>query len=73
MMRVSLVPFCLFLNLLNPTDGLHIASFNIRIFGVTKFGNQEVVNILAQVSFKLAALQLCGAARVSSTNSILLA
>lgn len=51
MMKPSLVHCCLFLSLflLGPGEGLHIASFNIEIFGVTKFDNQEVVNILAQV------------------------
>ena len=50
MMRPSLVPFCLFLSLLGPTDGLYVSSFNIQIFGPKKSQNQEVINILAQVS-----------------------
>lgn len=65
MMKPSLVLCCLFLSLflLGPGDGLHIGSFNIQIFGVTKFANQEVVNILAQVRSRLAAERhCCGAA-----------
>ena len=68
MMRPSLVPFCLFLTLLGPTDGLYIASFNIQIFGMTKFDNQEVVNILAQVNrSKLATNSAAVEPRVSRT------
>lgn len=65
MMKSSLVHCCLLLSLflLGPGEGLHIASFNIEIFGVTKFDNQEVVNILAQVrSGPAAERHCCGAA-----------
>ena len=55
MMKPSQVPICLFLSLflLGTADSLHIASFNIQIFGTTKFGNEFVVTILAQVSSRL--------------------
>lgn len=56
-MASSLVPSYLLLSLflLAPADGLYIASFNIQIFGTTKFSKEEVVNVLAQVKLVAAA------------------
>ncbi len=40
---------CLLLAIVGGCAGLEIAAFNVQVFGRTKLGNPEVVEVLSQV------------------------
>ena len=61
MMRV--VIFTLVLIAAGLCEGLRVGAFNIQVFGKTKFGKQEVVKVLSQVSHASHGF-LCNACQV---------
>ena len=50
MQRVVILALVLIATAAELCEGLRVGAFNIQVFGKTKFGNQEVVKILSQVS-----------------------